>query len=270
MIKWVSKCCWCYASLIYFMKYNFYFLLVLLVMFSACENTTEDFITETYKDYYPLQVGKYITYRVDSVRLIRNGQALDTVKRQVKHFIESEGTDNLNNKIFIVQKYVNNQQGTGPWLQDGNYTVTPFDARVEVVENNLRSIKMQNPLRAGFTWRGYSYLPDNPYKAAYDLELVGNEMQRWNFTYKSFGNETINNQAYNNVWTVVHSDTTFNIPSVPINSLGVKEVDIEKYAKNIGLVYRNFQLLEHQPANADNPSPYYRGFGVTMWMVDHN
>ena len=46
----------------------------------------------------------------------------------------------------------------------------------------------------------------------------------------------------------------------------------EMYAKNIGLVYRELTMWEQQP-NFTPPNtydPYRIGFGIKMWMVDHN
>jgi hypothetical protein len=42
----------------------------------------------------------------------------------------------------------------------------------------------------------------------------------------------------------------------------------EKYAKNIGLIQREYELWELQPNLSGNA--YYTGFGVKMWMIDHN
>ena len=46
-------------------------------------------------------------------------------------------------------------------------------------------------------------------------------------------------------------------------------MSVEKYSKTIGLIYRQFILWEYQP-NPSGPDPYNTGFGVTMWMIDHN
>jgi hypothetical protein len=56
---------------------------------------------------------------------------------------------------------------------------------------------------------------------------------------------------------------------------------LDKYAKNIGLVYKEQTLWEHQndfsitinPVTRDTVKsyrPYSYGFGIRMWMIDHN
>jgi hypothetical protein len=43
---------------------------------------------------------------------------------------------------------------------------------------------------------------------------------------------------------------------------------IEKYAKNIGLVTRDFILWEYQPPSSE--PAHFTGFGIKMWMINHN
>jgi len=35
------------------------------------------------------------------------------------------------------------------------------------------------------------------------------------------------------------------------------------------MVYRKYELWEYQP-NISGPNPYSTGFGITLWMIDHN
>ena len=57
----------------------------------------------------------------------------------------------------------------------------------------------------------------------------------------------------------MHRSST-SIPMVPIPR------SWKIYSKNIGLVYRKFELWEYQTS----PNTHYTGFGITMWMIDHN
>ncbi len=60
--------------------------------------------------------------------------------------------------------------------------------------------------------------------------------------------------------------------NVPItNPAGYASITrvVEKYSKNIGLVYREYKLWEYQP-NTGGPGGYQNGFGIKMWMIDHN
>jgi len=47
----------------------------------------------------------------------------------------------------------------------------------------------------------------------------------------------------------------------------------DKFAKTIGLVARDFIMWEYQPPAPNSPPNtlgFKTGFGIKMWMVDHN
>lgn len=245
-------------------------ILLFSIVFFSCQNSKEEFKATAIADYLPMQIGKYITYRIDSTVFTQNGAKIELHKYQVKHTVISETTDNLGRKTFIINRFMRNETGTSAWTGNGSYLVTPFDDRIEIVENNLRTVPFHLPIKQGFTWKGNSYLPYAPYKPLFSMEGAGNDMNKWDFVYRSFGDTTVQNQSYKDVWTIVQSENIQNIPPVSVSSFGVIEVSTEKYAKDIGLVYKNFQLYEHQPPHADNTSEAYYGFGITMWMIDHN
>jgi len=43
----------------------------------------------------------------------------------------------------------------------------------------------------------------------------------------------------------------------------------EKYSKGIGMVFKDYIMWEFQP-NIGGATPFKTGFGVKMWMIDHN
>jgi hypothetical protein len=53
-------------------------------------------------------------------------------------------------------------------------------------------------------------------------------------------------------------------------AFGSTNYSIEKFAKNIGLVYKEFLLWEYQPNTGGQGGPYTTGFGIKMTMIDHN
>ena len=95
-------------------------------------------------------------------------------------------------------------------------------------------------------------------------------MQNWKFSYQPFEPTSgYRDQTYTDVWTVEQFRDSTNYPITDINNYGFRSLSIEKYAKNIGQVFRQFELWEYQP-NPSGASPYKTGFGVTLWMIDHN
>jgi hypothetical protein len=246
------------------------FSVLTLGLVSCSEKKEEWIVAETVAEYLPLQIGKYITYRVDS--LVPNpsfNTSLETHSYQVKHVVDAAITDNEGRPSYRIYRFINNANGTGPWVSSGSYFVTPLTHQIEVIENNLRFIKLREPIREGFSWKGNSYLPNNPFESfGYNLS-IDNSMANWDYTYDMFEPSTvINNQTYTDVWTVEQIDEFRGDPVMYPRDYANKVRFVEKYAKNIGLVYRQLILWEYETNTTTTPS--YTGFGITMWMIDHN
>ena len=249
------------------------------ILLSSCRRTTEEYSSLTIPELLPMNIGKSITYRVDSLIFINSGKSETTRRYQMKHIVEWLSTDNLNRPTWRVNVYENDSLATGPWVLRGFYMVTPLSKSAEVIENNLRVIKLQLPVKTGFNWRGNSYLPDRPYSESYATSVDEN-MDLWDFTYQSTGaTEKIGNLTIPDVTTIGHIDESRNVPMTTDTLYASREYSLEKYAKNIGLVYREHVLWENQPrqrATGTPPNivtsydPVRLGFGVKMWMIDKN
>lgn len=245
-----------------------------LVLLSACKKT-ETLDTMTLDELFPLTVGKYITYRVDSLVFVDAGKTAATHRYQFRHIVEKQVTDNLNRPAWQVVTYINDSLGKGAWVASGVYIVTPTGKQLEVNENNQRVIKLQLPAKEGFTWKGNSYLSDRPYNPAYEISVDGN-MSLWEYTYKTINQkERIGSVDIDNVTTITHIDAFENVPMKTDTAFASRELSFEKYAKNIGLVYKELELWENQPKpTVTNGQTYYnpvrRGFGVKMWMIGRN
>lgn len=238
-------------------------------VFSCSEEKEDHVAAEPVADYLPLQVGKYITYRVDSLVANDFNAALETHSYQVKHVVDAEITDNLGRPSYRIFRYHNNVTASGAWVPDGTYFITPLTNQVEVIEDNLRFIKLRDPMKEGFSWKGNSYLPPDPFQPfGYNIS-VDNSMGNWDYTYDLFEPTTqINGQTYNDVWTVEQIDEAKSDPVLYPGDYANRIRAVEKYSKGIGLVYRQLILWEYETAASSNPS--YTGFGITMWMIDHN
>lgn len=250
-----------------FMRYRLTVSAFLLFSFFSCTEEKEEFSTESLSEYLPLQPGKYITYRIDSLVLTPFGRSLETHSYQVKHEVDSEIKDNLDRPSYLIFRYLRNADGSGEWFNNGSYYITPLADQVEVVEDNLRFIKLHAPLTQGYNWQGNSHLHLDPYES-YQFTLFA-YMQNWEYNYASFNALVEHNGfQYNDVWTVEEEDFGENFPVTLPAAPGGKIRAVEKYAKNIGLVYREYMIVEYEPNTGADP--FYRGFGITLWMIDHN
>lgn len=69
-------------------------------------NEKEEFVTEQLNEYIPLQVGKYITYRIDSLVFTNFGRTIETRRYQVKEQVDAQITDNLGRPSFRIYRYL--------------------------------------------------------------------------------------------------------------------------------------------------------------------
>lgn len=246
-------------------------LIILSAIFLSSCSEKEEFETASINDFYiPLQPGKYITYRLDSLVFPNFGRNTAVHKYQEKHIIDALITDNLGRPSYRVYRYIRDSAGTQDWSVSGTYYITPLNDQIELIDDNMRVIKLHMPLNEGFQWKGNKYLFDNPYGGLFNFSNDDN-MNDWDFVYDDYSSSfTYQTKTYSDVWTVEQADEAYNIPIVDLSAYAAKSRSVEKYAKGIGLVFQQYELWEYQPNPGGTGGPFKTGFGVTRWMIDHN
>jgi len=236
----------------------------------SCKKKTEDFTSAAMSEYLPLQVGKSITYRLDSLVFKNFGTVEETHSYQEKHVVDALMPDGLGRPSYRVYRFTRDTAGLQPWVSAGSYFITQQDVTTEVIENNMRFVKLVYPIANGHTWKGNEFLADNPFKSLYSFEN-DDDIADWDYTYDNT-DETIalNGQTIEHVLTVDGVDRSFNVPVT--NTTGYGSIDFmqDKYAKGIGLVYQEFIMWDYQPPNGVNSSGFKTGFGVKRSMIAHN
>lgn len=240
-----------------------------LLLLAGCIKT-EDFQTEKIADYLPTVVGKYIIYRVDSTVFTNFGRTTEIHSYQEKNIIDAQVNDGLGRPGYRVFRYLRDTAGTQPWKPSGSYFIVPLANSAEVVENNLRFVKLVLPITQDNTWKGNRFLPDEAYSSFYSFNN-DLDMATWDYTYTSLG-ETIslNGKTINDVLTVNGIDDQFNVPVTDPSVFAYINRAQEKYAKGIGLVYQELTMWEYQPNTGGQGGGFRIGFGVKRSMMDHN
>jgi hypothetical protein len=244
-------------------------LLLSALGFSSCEKQTEEVVMEDTSEYQPLSVGKFITYRLDSTVFVNFGRDEEIRSFEEKHVIDAEVLDAQGRPAFRVFRFTRDTAGLEAWRTAGTYFITISNNTVEVSENNLRSLRLVDPLKLDFEWKGNRYLPTEPYGSTYNFSN-DDYMYDWDFTYEN-KEETLQlkNHLVENVVTIKHIDESINVPiSTPAAYASINYA-VDKYAKGLGLVYQELEMWEYQP-NPGGPSGYKTGFGVKRSMIDHN
>lgn len=239
------------------------------LLFISCDEK-EEFNSDNIQDYVQLTPGRYIIYRLDSMVFTNFGRSTEIHKYQVKHEVDAQITDNLGRPAYRVYYSIRDSAGTLPWQQMGTYSITPLGDQVEVLEDNLRFIKLHMPVNDGFSWKGNRYMPADPYGPLFVFSNDDN-MEDWDYYYDGgLSTYSYDGNNYSEVLTVEQVDESFNVPIVSPTSYASRSRSVERYSKNIGMVFRQFELWEYQPNTGGAGGPYKTGFGITMWMIDHN
>jgi hypothetical protein len=245
-------------------------------VFFSCNRETEQLQMEPLSDYVPLQVGKYLTYRLDSTVFTNFGTAVAVRSFQEKHIVDAKITDALGRDSYRILRFTRDTAGIQPWAPAGIYSITPTDNTIEIIENNMRFIKLVKPVKQDNSWKGNRYLADDAFSPSYNFSIVDAGMEDWDYTYTSMGDAvTIKGKTYNDVLTVDAVDVVDNANEskyTVLNPASVASVNHvqDKYAKNLGLVYQKFIMWEYQPPNGSNQTGAKVGFGIDRSIIDHN
>jgi hypothetical protein len=247
----------------------FHFLLLLSSAFLfSCEKETEEFQqTDALASYLPTQPGKYITYRIDSTLFTNFGATMEVHSYQEKHQVDALMTDNLGRPSYRVFRFIRDTNGATAWQPSGTYYITVTDKNAEVVENNLRFLKLTIPVKETTTWHGNQFLPADPYGAFYEFSN-DDEMMDWEYYYSALNERmTINGKTFPETIRVEQINESVNMPVTgPFH--GYVNYHVETFAKGLGMVQQEIKMWEYQPPTS--PRPGYRGFGVKRSIIDHN
>ncbi len=237
---------------------------------TSCEKK-DTFVSEPLSSYMVMQPGKYIRYRLDSFVFINFGQKDTTIIYQAKDVVDAQISDENGRTTWRVIRYLRkfNSTNENDWTPNMAYQVVMSRNQVEVLEDNLRFIKLKLPVKEGYTWLGNSLLPESPYAARYQF-TNDNYIRSWDYTYEDVGaSAVINNKNYENTLNVWQSRDSINVPITMPANVGQRNHWVEQYAKDIGLIYKEVWIWEYQPPNG-SPLPYKTGFGIKLSIIDHN
>jgi hypothetical protein len=210
----------------------------LFLIISCGENVTETF-EQKGKDYYPLSIGKSITYNVDSVIYDPepNGFVkIDTTKWQFREDIVDtfKGKDG---KIQYRIERFERRRGTTIWTIGKVLSASVTDQYALRDEDNLRFIKFPMAFLEKTSWNGNIF--NDSVRIIIAGELLELFSKKWDYQIESFGkSETIGGKVFDDVLTVVAKTD----PKI----LTETRSTIEKYAKGVGLVSREFKILDTQ------------------------
>jgi len=247
------------------MRKKFFPVLLLLgsfsVFFLSCKKESDNkYGNELTKGYYPLAIGRYVVYDVDSTIWDDYKQVKVLHPYQMRYTIADTFRDNTNRLSYRMDVHIR-RNDTLPWQTHRVINVTPTATGLEYTEANLRFIKMIFPVANDLQWKGNSLIP----AADQDYQYF----QDWTYSYSN-QEEAFNNGKvfFDNTVTVNQVDDKVNDPETMPDSYASLTYGKEVYGYDIGMVYREMTHWIYDPKPGE---PHFRrGYSVVMRAVDHN
>jgi hypothetical protein len=239
-----------------------HFALSLLIFIMCSCNKNNPLVTDGPSDYYPMHIGNYIIYRMDSLKYINVGSRDTLISYHAKEVVEDSITDNLGRPSYRVVRYLSDTSETSEWVPSIAYMVTPLKGSVEVVENNLRFIKLVTPVQDGITWRGNAYIDTKSDNSPVSY------MDGWNYIYANTGLPF--DVFAGSIPVTVTVNEANEVSGLGDNSYTQTVYSAEVYGQHIGCIYKKFLYSVYQSPNVEYPAGATIGYGLTFNMVSHN
>jgi hypothetical protein len=236
-------------------------------VFSSCTNKKTEITSPPLADYLKPNIGKYIIYRLDSTVTAPFGTALVVRSYRIKDSIDAQITDGLGRAAYRVVRTITDTNGVAPYKANATYYTVPVGTSwVETVNNNLRYVSLRWPILNDFEWKGNSFI--NTTSPISDVLYLDN----WNYTYKNVGQPyTVFNKKFDNTLTVAQRDESD--PPGPFVDTAYKQrnFSVEVYAKNVGLIYKDFLHYIYQNKTSTR-NAYYEdnSYGIRLRVIDFN
>jgi hypothetical protein len=201
-------------------KWNFIFgFACALFVITSCRKD-ETPATDIGLGYFPVTIGHWVIYEVDST--VYDDFLNDTLvyRYQVKELLESEFTDNEGREAIRVERYRRDYIDSIPydsisWHLSRVWSFTRTNYIGEKMEENERFIRLAFPVREGVNWNGNLY----------------NTIGSWNYKYKEIdASYALSNMQFDSTVLVEQKRE--------INLLNHRSY-YERYAKNVGLIEKN-------------------------------
>lgn len=205
-----------------------FFTLLVLLAFSGCkksEETTIDFGFE----YYDLTPGRFIIYDVVEISHSQGASGSDTSIYQLKTVIGDTVQDNEGRTARKYLRYKRLNPGDS-WSLEDVWTTIIHDYKAELVEENVRSVKMVFAPTTEKIWNANSY----------------NTLPELECTYDAIGETySVGNQNFESSIIVEQADE--------LNLIEYKR-KYEVYAKGIGMIKKHYQDLNINNFDVSNIS----------------
>lgn len=201
-------------------RLGFSLIISLLIAVSGCNKDTNA-PSELGYTYFPIEVGHWVIYEVDSILHDSALRRHDTAHYEIKELIESEFVDGEGRMAQRVERW-RRADSTQGWRLVDAWVFTRTATTAEKVEENNRYVRLAFPINRHQFWDGNSF----------------NNLESWDHYYNSetlHDSKTYNGLTFDSTVTVIQRE----------NFNKVEEEDaLEVYAAGVGLVHKRLIDLD--------------------------
>lgn len=254
------------------MKLKFAFLLfsvtilTTLLVISSCTKETPLETIDFGEKYFPIEIGKYWVYEVDSVIYdnINNFTVVDTGTFKLREEITTKITDNEGNDAFLVERSELRDPAVG-WEVKDVWVAQRVDNQIHRVEENLRFIKLVFPVSNEITpWDGNVFIDKGTIISVAGESIV--IFKNWLYEYAEIDEyKEIGAMAFDSTLTVIQANE---------ENLIELRYSTETYAKGVGLIHKEMKILDTQCISACTNNTWEEkaetGFIYRQRIIDHN
>ncbi len=242
----------------------------------SCKTEEDNFDRGFGHEYMGLEVGKYIVYQVDSIIFDPTGDSLISYTHSfIKDEIVDTLHDNIGELLYKTERFVR-KDSNAPWQVQKVYSqsIQGENRTMGIVtEDNLRYVKLVFPIEASNYWNPIAFIdPKTQITVAGETLEPFLQNDIWRSSILAVDEpDTVGTFQFDEVLRLREVETSgkssldFNAgespfefkSKIPLNSFETKPSSFElrrsyeKYAKGIGLVYRERWILDTQKCSED-------------------
>lgn len=195
--------------------------------------------------YFPLAIGQYVVYQVDSI-VYDFAPSGGTVRDSSRTFVRETVTDTLRDQtgqlLYRIERS-ERRSPSEPWALRRIETAARSASQAIRQENNFRFLRLIFPMDRRSEWDGNLWIDETR-----EIEIAGERMRPFaNWRYEV---DSIDVAASVGAFTF---DSTLLVTEADETNIIERRLSQARYAKHVGLVWREQWILDSQYCNQTPP-----------------
>ena len=247
-----------------------FFSAIIALNYSCSSSVTEELDSVIQgEEFFPLIIGDYIDYQVDSTIFDVDGNSTAVIESTsfLRETVSDTLRDSEGDLIYRIER-AEKTNLSDPWEIKDVWVSKRTEFQAERVEENLRFIKMVFPLAEDAFWNGNLFIDDRTI-----IPIAGESIEvfkNWSSEIVSLAEPAVvavdapeDGMFFDEVTTISHADSE--------NLIELRQVT-EKYAKGVGLVEKEMWILDTQEIDQTKPwrLKAQKGYILKQTIIDHN